>query len=969
MLRVFLYRWIGVCALVLMIAVVPRGMFGQGEGGAVSGTVVDPTGAAIPGATVTISNPVSGYTSTRTSDATGHYKFFNLPFAPYKVTASAKGFQASSRNVSVESAIAAMVEMQLQPATANTVVNVTARAGLVENSPTMHTNVSRALFNKLPLESASSSLISLVTLASPGVAADSNGLFHGLGDHASNSFSIDGQPISDQQSKVFSNDLPSNAVQSLEVIDGAPPAQYGDKTSLVIIVTTRSGQGVTTPTGQVSTSYGTFGSANGSYNVSYGGRNWGNFYEMDGLNTGRFLDPPEFSVFHSKGNEYNLFDRIDRQITPMDSFHLNLNLSRSWFQTPNDYDNLDVQDVLNGGTAPGGGASSTPEFVSQGNTDQRSQILTFDIAPSYMRALNQFAVFKLDTYVRRDAYNYYPSNNPLADLGPVTLQNETIGQARSLTNYGATSSLSYVKGRNNVLLGGMYEQTLLREFDSLAVVSNTFNSPCVDQYGNSLPGYTISTCPATVVENGNNVRALVNSEYLPVLGPYDLTRGGGFYDFDGHTDVKELALYLEDSITAGNWLLNLGARGDIYHGLAIATQAEPRVGISYDVKKTSTILRISYARTLESPFNENLVLSSEGCANPVLNPLLSCQTSIGNIMEPGFRNEFHAGFQQAAGRHLVISGEYIWKYTHNAFDFSVLGNTPITFPIDWHNSKIPGYALHASVPEWKGFTAFFVASSVAARFFPPQVAGAGATGGVAVGKTYYPFRIDHDEKFNETTNLQYQIPGRHMPWFSFNWRYDSGLVAGSTPCYNVTDPNSSCPNSSWAPDSPVVNGNATTPATLNGQPAVVLVDNNIPFTLNPVNGGVAYLPLTADEEFEGGLSCGGVKATGSNLLGTPVPNTPYYECEASQLKSSLLYVPAPGTGDNDHNPPRVSPRGLFDLSVGEDNIFHGKRYQWNARFTAVNIVDKVALYNYLSTFSGTHFVSPRALTADIGFNF
>ena len=71
---------------------------------------------------------------------------------------------------------------------------------------------------KLPLESQSSSLSSLVTLASPGVAADSNGLFHGLGDHASNSFSIDGQPITDQQSKVFSNQLPSNAVQSLEVI-------------------------------------------------------------------------------------------------------------------------------------------------------------------------------------------------------------------------------------------------------------------------------------------------------------------------------------------------------------------------------------------------------------------------------------------------------------------------------------------------------------------------------------------------------------------------------------------------------------------------------------------------------------------------------------------------------------------------------------------------------------------------------
>jgi hypothetical protein len=62
-------------------------------------------------------------------------------------------------------------------------------------------------------------------MATPGVAADSNGLFHGLGDHASNSFSVDGQPITDQQSKVFSNQVPVDSVQSMEVIEGAPPAK------------------------------------------------------------------------------------------------------------------------------------------------------------------------------------------------------------------------------------------------------------------------------------------------------------------------------------------------------------------------------------------------------------------------------------------------------------------------------------------------------------------------------------------------------------------------------------------------------------------------------------------------------------------------------------------------------------------------------------------------------------------------
>ena len=141
---------------------------------------------------------------------------------------------------------------------------MTEAADLLETDSTAHTDVDRDLFDKLPLESASSSLSSLVTLASPGVSADSNGLMHGLGDHASNSFSVDGQPITDQQSKVFSNQIPIDSVQSMEVIEGAPPAEYGGKTSLVIVVTTRSGLGVNQPHGDITASYGTFGSSNGA---------------------------------------------------------------------------------------------------------------------------------------------------------------------------------------------------------------------------------------------------------------------------------------------------------------------------------------------------------------------------------------------------------------------------------------------------------------------------------------------------------------------------------------------------------------------------------------------------------------------------------------------------------------------------------------------------------------------------------
>ena len=926
--------------------------------GMIRGTVTDPTGAVIPGATVTIQNPVSQYLRTVKTNSAGQFRFTNIPFNPYHMTVTMKGFGAFVQDVDVDSSVTITVPVKLQLGTSSTTVQVTGE-DLLENSPTFHTDVDRRLFQKLPLESQSSGLSSLVTLASPGISADSNGLFHGLGDHASNSFSIDGQSITDQQSKVFSNQLPVSSVQSIEVIDGAPPAEYGGKTSVVIVATTRSGQGMTKPTGSIYGSYGSFGSSTSGFDVGYGKQDWGNFLSVDLLNTGRFLDPPEFTVFHDKGNEENFFDRVDYTLDPKNSLHVNLNYSRSWFQTPNAFQNVNVMNV-----APGSGSTASPVFENVGDTDQRSKIGTFDVYPSYTRVINDHSVFNFGVWARKDLYNYFPSANPLADLGPANLQTSSISQIRTLLNTAAHADYTYVKGINNIDIGAQYGQTFLRESDTLGIVDNTYNSPCMDANGIPLPGYSSQAdCDtATVLPNGN---------YIPVLAPYDLTRGGSSYYYFGHTDVKLLSLYVEDRIQQHDWDYDLGLREDVYNGLADANQTEPRLGVSYQVHPTNTVLGVSYARTLETPFNENLVLSSQGCTNPVLAPLLACSPTVTGTgvvsknLQPGLRNEFHANVQQAFGKHAVVSGEYIWKYTHNAFDFSVLGNTPITFPIDWHNSKIPGFALRAEMPTWDGVSAFVVMSSVAARFFPPQVAGAGATSGVAVG---YPFRIDHDEKYNETAHLQYQFPGRHSPWYSFNWRFDSGLVAGSAPCYNVTDPNSACPNSSLGPD-----GN---PATLNGQPAVALVDNGIPAGSNPVYSTASSslpvaLPLTADEEFQSGLACDGDKATPTHLIGTPVTmgGTTYYECPANELTSSLLSIPPPGQGDNDHEPPRVAPRSLFDMALGEDNLFHGDRYQWNARITAINVTNKYALYNFLSTFSGTHYVTPRAITAQIDLQF
>jgi hypothetical protein len=305
--------------------------------GAVRGTVTDPSGAVISGATVHLTNQVSGLDRVATTDTTGQFVFANIPFNPYRLSVSANGFAPTSQGFEIHSVVGSSLSIVLPVAGADSTVTVEAGGGdLVETDPTFHTDVDRDLFIKVPMESESSGLSSLVTATTPGVSADSNGLFHGLGDHASNSFSVDGQSITDQQSKVFSNQIPSNSIQSIEVISGAPPAEYGGKTSLVIVATTRSGQGVTKPTGSISGSYGAFGSATGRIRPGL----WRQ--EVGKLCRGRW--PELRPISRSSGvsglprqgqRAECLRSRGLQRFRPSDSIHLDLNYSRSWFQTPN----------------------------------------------------------------------------------------------------------------------------------------------------------------------------------------------------------------------------------------------------------------------------------------------------------------------------------------------------------------------------------------------------------------------------------------------------------------------------------------------------------------------------------------------------------------------------------------------------------------------------------------------------------
>ena len=167
------------------------------------------------------------------------------------------------------------------------------------------------------------------------------------------------------------------------------------------------------------------------------------------------------------------------------------------------------------------------------------------------------------------------------------------------------------------------------------------------------------------------------------------------------------------------------------------------------------------------------------------------------------------------------------------------------------------------------------------------------------------FRIDHDQAFQQTAVLRYQRP-KAAEWIDFTWRYDSGLVVTGVP------------------------------------------------------DAAAELGLTAAEQVAIDLSCDGAAATYSR---------PIRDCGGA-VRSALLTLPAARAENDDHRPDRVRARNLFNVAIGTDNLFHAeKRSRVNARFSIENLTNKKALFNFLSTFSGTHFVPPRTYQASVGYSF
>ncbi|HYJ47928.1 MAG TPA: TonB-dependent receptor, partial [Pyrinomonadaceae bacterium] len=426
-------------------------VFAQARIGTIQGTVKDPNGAVVPNAKVTLRQSVTGYTQSAQADADGVFKLVNVPFNTYTVRAEAAGFQAVEQSIDLESNIPASVDLTLAVAgTAETVTVTSSTAEVEPDRTSSDTDINQTVLER-PVTAAPSRAIESIVASTPGFVTDDNGRMHPRGSESQVQYVIDGVPVTDNLSAIFSTSVDARSLRTVEVLTGGIPAEFGDKLAGVININTRSG--LETPTqGGIYFSGGSFSTGEVGADFSTHTKRFGFLTNLSASTSQRYLDPPTLENFHNFGRTGKAFFRLDYQFSSNDTVHGTFTFGGSNFQVPNRVDQ---------------------EAAGQ---DQRQRLRDNSQNITYQHIFSPSAVGQISVFNRMGTARLLsnPQSTPVSAF-----------QDRRLQNYGTIASLSLTRGSHNLKFGGQVTITPVRE-DFSFYPTRAFDD-IVDDEGNVFP--------------------------------------------------------------------------------------------------------------------------------------------------------------------------------------------------------------------------------------------------------------------------------------------------------------------------------------------------------------------------------------------------------------------------------------------------------------------------------------------------
>ena len=576
-----------------------------------------------------------------------------------------------------------------------------------------------------------------ILLRAPGVVQDNeaSGNLHVRGEHANLQYRINGVLLPEGISG-FGLELSPHFIESMQLVTGSLPAEYGFRTAGVVDITTKSG--AFENGGDVEMYGGSYNTINPSFEAAGSQGNFNYFIDGSYNNNDLGIENPTSAAtaLHDNTQQYKSFAYLSYVLD--DTSRVNVMLSGS-------YGNFEIPNTpgLPVGTAPGGNAWNSTQGPATFNSS----------------ALNE----------QQLEQNYY---------GVVTYQKTAGNLNYQASLFGRNSSVNFDPDPT----GSLY-------FDGVAsdVTKNIYSGGLqVDGSSEINPQHTLRAGMITLLENESqdtkttvfNLDAAGN----PVGNAYPITANNSNYGLFG-------GLYLQDEWKITEQLTaNYGARFDFFNSsFDHENQFSPRANVIY-TPTDSTTLHAGYARYFTPPPVENTSAATvnqfDGTSNAssITNGITATRCERADY--------FDAGISQKITRHLQVGVDGYYKYAKQQLDDGLFGQTLILQPFNYSRGRIYGLEFTGSYTDGGFSTYVNFAYSVAQGenwsssqyLFDPT--------DLAYVKNHWIY-LDHDQELTGSfgTSYRFKESDRTSTLVYLDALYGSGLRTDETTSSGQVIPN------------------------------------------------------------------------------------------------------------------------------------------------------------------------------------
>jgi outer membrane receptor protein involved in Fe transport len=512
-------------------------------------------------------------------------------------------------------------------------VSVTAALDQARNSLSPDTGSSQYVITAKDIQAlplGDSTPMNQVLLQAPGVVQDSYGQLHVRGDHANLQYRIDGVLIPESISG-FGQTLDPRTIESVKLLDGALPAQYGERTAAVVDITTKSGSDLSNG-GSVGITGGSFGTVNPNASIWGHSGNWSYFFTANYLENNVGIENPTASrdPIHDHTNQVKAFGDVSYLINNDTRLSVMFGVTNNRFQIPNNPDQT-----------PQFGYLDVTNFSSANlNELQNEQTRFGDVA---LQGKLGDTAYQVSVGQRYSGLQYYPD-----DIGDLMFNGVAgqINQGDRASTLQADFSMPWAS--SHTLRYGLYG-----EFDRAYTNTYSMVFPANDE------GQQTSTVPFNVF-TGDRILA------------------------------KTMAAYVQDQWDISeNWTLNYGLRGDRYEAFREESQLSPRVGLVWQATDSTTV-HAGYSRYFTPPQTE--LISTENIE--AFADTTNAVKNYGNNTPLAERSNYYdVGISQNIGSSWTLGFDSYYRQVSRLQDEGQFGTALIYSTFNYRYGKIRGNEL------------------------------------------------------------------------------------------------------------------------------------------------------------------------------------------------------------------------------------------------------------------------------------